>query len=67
MWAVSRAFSGVSLLMWTSVRKISSGVCDNVDGDAASPSSIVVGWMSGLSILVKLLGLFAVVSSVFES
>ena len=49
------------------MHKISSGVCDNVDGDAACSSSIVVGWMSGLSILVELLGLFAVVSSVFES
>ena len=67
MWAVSRAFSGVSLLMWTSVHKISSGVCDNVDGDTASPSSIVVGWMFGLSIMVGLFGLFAVVSFVFES
>ena len=49
------------------MHKISSGVCDNGDGDAASPSSIVVGWLSRLSTFVELLDLFAVVLSVFES
>ena len=63
--AVSRAFSGVSLLMWTSVHTISSDVSNDGDRYAVISSFPVVCLLSHLSIRLEMLASFVVISSVF--